>query len=113
MTPMIPGPRNGEQATMPFRARLLSIDHDLGEIRGEIEEVPEGGAPLWKGHFDWQGSPGLLMSARDLRLNFPESEGGRIMPIKAHTKQLAAEDRPPFRFDFESTDIPAPDAEGR
>src|SRR4051794_984245 len=53
----------------PFRARLLSIDRDLGEIQGEIEQVVEGDAPLWKGHFEWQGSPGLLMGARDLRLN--------------------------------------------
>jgi len=100
-------------AAKPFRARLLSIGHDLGEIQGEIERVIEGDAPLWRGHFDWQGSPGLLMAARDLRLNFPESGGGRIMPIKAHTQQLAPEDQPPFRFDFQSTDLPPPEPGGQ
>jgi hypothetical protein len=100
-------------AAKPFRARLFSMGHDLGEIEGEIEQAIEGDAPLWRGHFDWQGSPGLLMAARDLRLNFPESEGGRIMPIKAHTQQLAPEDQPPFRFDFQSTDLAPPEPEGR
>src|SRR5947209_16297021 len=92
----------------PFQARLLSADRDLGVVEGEIEQVIKGDAPLWRGHFEWQGSPGLLMAARDLRLNFPEAEGGRIMAIKAHTQQVAPEDQPPFRFDFESTDIPPP-----
>ena len=95
-------------AVKPFQARLMAADRDLGDVRGEIEQVTEGDAPLWRGHFDWQGSPGLLMAAKDLRLNFPESEGGRIMVIKAHTRQLAAEDQPPFHIDFQSTDVPPP-----
>jgi hypothetical protein len=97
----------------PFRARLLAGDRDLGDVRGEIEQVTEGGAAAWRGHFQWQTSPGLLMAANDLRLQFPEAEGGRSMFINAHTRQLGFDDQPPFQFDFQSTVDPSPVDERR
>ncbi len=60
----------------PFRASLLAGDRALGEVQGAMEEVTEGGVTAWRGHFEWPVSPGLLMAANDLRLEFPESEGG-------------------------------------
>ena len=72
----------------PFRASLVAGDRTLGDVQGAMEEVTEGGVTAWRGHFEWHVSPGLLMSANDLRLHFPEDEGGRVMFINAHTRQL-------------------------
>ena len=97
----------------PFRARLLAGDRDLGDVQGEIEQDTEGGAAAWRGHFQWQTSPGLLMAANDLRLQFPEAEGGHVMFINAHTGQLGYNDPPPYQFDFQSTVDPSPGDERR
>jgi hypothetical protein len=90
-----------------FRARLRAGDRDLGEIQGAIERGAAGAA-AWSGHFQWNGSPGLLMAADDLRLEFSEAEGDRSMFINAHTRQLDAAAGPPFRFEFQSTTDPSP-----
>ncbi len=92
----------------PFRASLVAGDRTLGDVQGAMEEVTEGGVTAWRGHFEWHVSPGLLMSADDLRLHFPEAEGGRVMFINAHTRQLDPAAQPPFRFDFRSAEDPSP-----
>jgi hypothetical protein len=91
----------------PFRARLFAGDRDLGEIQGEIEHGAAGAAD-WSGHFPWEGSPGLLMAADDLRLESSEAGGFGTVFIKAHTRQLDPADAPPFRFEFRSTTDPSP-----
>ena len=91
----------------PFRASLVAGDRTLGDVQGAMEEVTEGGVTAWRGHFEWHVSPGLLMAANDLRLEFPESEGGRVVFINAHTRQTAFDDQPPFRFEFRSTEDPS------
>jgi hypothetical protein len=92
----------------PFRASLVAGDRTLGDVQGAMEEVTEGGVTAWRGHFEWPVSPGLLMAANDLRLHFPEAEGGRVMFINAHTRQLDPAAQPPFRFDFRSAEDPSP-----
>src|SRR5919205_5457 len=98
--PPIPHEDRRAMPAQPFRARLLAGDRDLGDVQGEIEAVTEGGATAWRGRFDWQVSPGLLMAANDLRLKFPEAEGGRVLFINAHTRQVDPDDQPPFPFEF-------------
>src|SRR5215207_5657825 len=92
----------------PFRASLVAGDRTLGDVQGTMEEITEGDITIWRGHFEWPVSPGLLMAANDLRLRFPEAEGGRAMFINAHTRQLDPTAQPPFRFDFRSAEDPSP-----
>src|SRR4051812_40851526 len=97
----------------PFRAKLCTGDRDLGEVRGEIDEAG-GGDGSRQGHFEWSGSLGLLSGSGDLRLEFPEAEGGRAVYINALPRTASRDAQPPYFIEFRSTAGPArgPDERG-